>query len=386
MEKLTFLNDTQRIDEDAVISITVNLHEKTITDDKDNTQLKNLLDEASQHVKDSEKFDREESLALIEQIDHTRNYRVELVNNDGGLLLYITPSNAYYYHLDIDLVNQVTFRQQPNIIPLVENHQYTRDFHVLVLNQDSIRLFEKNGHRLNEIDLKERDEDAPVDQDTALGTEFEGGELNFGSAGPNIGSPGSGQVFHGHNEISQERDIDRKRYFNIVDEYIKKNYTNNTNYPLFLFGLPENQSVFRDGSQNEYLLEENVDESGASIRDAQINEKVEEKVDEIIQREYDELVKRFRETTPEYTINDILEDLSVRALEGQIEEIIIEKNYEPNGYIENDGSYQKDASRNDYICQLVRQVLNTDGSIYILPEEEMPEDTRISARLRYVKG
>jgi len=108
-------------------------------------------------------------------------------------------------------------------------------------------------------------------------------------------------------------------------------------------------------------------------------------VDEIIQREYDELVERFRETTPEYTINDILEDLSVSALEGQIEEIVIEKDYEPNGYIENDGSYQKDANRNDYVYQLVRQVLNTDGRIYILPEEEMPEDTQISARLRYLK-
>lgn len=387
MEKLTQLKDIQNITEDSIISITMTLHQQTLTDDKDTIQLRNLLDEASDNVKESEEFGRDDSLALKEQVEQTRDYIDELVNNDDGLVLYITPENVYYYHLNVELVDRVTFGHRPNVLPLVENSQYNRDFHVLILNQDSIRLLEKNGQNLTEIDLKENDDDAPVDQDTALGTDFDGAELTFGSAGPSTGSAGTGQAFHGHNEVSQEKDIDRRRYFNAVDRYIKKNYTNKTNYPLILFGLPENQSVFREHSENEYLLEENIGESGADIHDDQLNEKVEEKVDEIIQREHDELLERFRETTPEYTVNDdILQDLATSALEGQIEEIIIEKDYEPTGYIDDRGVYQEDSERRDFIYQLTQQALNTDSTIYLLPEEIMPEDTHITARLRYVKN
>jgi len=207
--------------------------------------------------------------------------------------------------------------------------------------------------------------------------------LNFGSAGPTGG--GSGQSFHGHHEVSQEKDVDRERYFNIVDKYIKKQYTNHTKYPLLLFALPENQAVFREHSDNEYLLEENISESGADIHDDQINEKVDEKVEDIVQKEQDELLERFRETTPEYTINDILEDLAMSALESQVEEIIIEKGYEPKGYIDENGKYQDDSERQDYIYQLTEQLLKTDAKIYLLPEEDVPGDAHITARLRYVK-
>ncbi|MDN6391716.1 MAG: hypothetical protein L0J91_07290 [Lactococcus lactis] len=69
-------------------------------------------------------------------------------------------------------------------------------------------------------------------------------------------------------------------------------------------------------------------------------------------------------------------------MQGQIEELIVEEGYTPTGSIDENGAYQ-DNDRTDYLYQLVNFVFNTDGNVYILPEEQMPENVKISARLRY---
>ncbi|GMA55238.1 hypothetical protein GCM10025857_66910 [Alicyclobacillus contaminans] len=155
MQKLvTFPNEKLNLDGKAVITLTMPLHVTDVTSDKDTIQVRNLLDEASKNLKEAEVFDRDESLTLIDQVEAMREYEDELVDSDGGLVLYITTDNAYYYHVDVPPVNAVTFNQRPNLLPLIKNYQYTRNYHVLLLNQEDVRFLEKSGGQLFEIDLK----------------------------------------------------------------------------------------------------------------------------------------------------------------------------------------------------------------------------------------
>lgn len=381
MQKLvTFPNETLDFSEKAVITLTMPLHVTDVSSEKDTIQLRNLLDEASDNLKQSDVFDRDESLTLIDQVEATREYEDELVDSDGGLILYITTENAYYYHVDVAPVNGVTYDHRPNIIPLIKNYQYTRNYHVLLLNQEGIRLLEKSGGQLFEIDLKENDEDASAAQDAALGAESTSTAHDFGSK--DTSEAGAGEFNSEHNDSIFEKQYDLKHYFSTVDHYIERNYSNKTGFPLILFGVKENQDLFREISENNYLLEESIDESASQLHDDQIQERIKEKEQEIIQKQEDELIERFEETTPENRNDDIPQDLALSAMQGQIEELIVEEGYTPTGSIDENGAYQ-DNDRTDYLFQLVNFVFNTDGNVYILPEEQMPDNVKLSARLRY---
>lgn len=378
MQKLvTFPNEKLNLDGKAVITLTMPLH---VTDDKDTIQVRNLLDEASKNLKEADVFDRDESLTLIDQVEATREYENELVDSDGGLVLYITTDNAYYYHVDVPPVNAVTFNQRPNLLPLIKNYQYTRNYHVLLLNQEGVRFLEKSGGQLFEIDLKKNDEDATATQDDALGADSTGTDLEFGSKDST--QAGTGDFNSEHNDIIFDKQYDLKHYFSTVDHYISRNYSNKTGFPLILFGVKENQNIFREVSENDYLLDENIDESASQLHDDQIQERVKEKEEEIIQKQEDELIERFEETTPEYRVDDIPQDLALSGMQGQIEELIVEEDYEPTGSIDGNGAYQEN-DRTDFLYQLVNFVLNADGKVYILPEEKMPEGVKLSARLRF---
>lgn len=383
MQKINSVKDVLTIHSNAVISISLNLEKEVITDDKDSIKIKNLVAEAKEASENSDLLSRDDRIAILDQLDQLENHTQDLINTDGSLVVYVTPSEIYYTHLAHSVENNVQVGGRADILPLVESSQYNRHFHVLLLNKDSIRLFENRGKSIAEVDIKENDTDAPVDQDQALGSEIEGGELNFGSAGPTAG--GSGQNFHGHNEVSQEKEIDKKRYFQIVDDYIAKSYSNKTKTPLLLFGLKENTSTFREISKNDFLLKEELNESGADIHDDQIIEKIEDQAKELLENDHKTLIDRFNETTPEYLIEDIKEDLTISALEGQVEELIVEKGFEPTGYITDEGLFQEDESRTDFIYQLVESVIQADGNVYILDRTNIPVHHQMIARLRYTK-
>lgn len=381
MQKLvTFPNATLNFDEKAVITLTMPLHVTDVSSEKDTVQLRNLLDEASNNLKQSDVFDRDETLTLIDQVEDTRKYEDELVDSDDGLVLYITTDNAYYYHVDVAPVNEVMYDHRANVLPLIKNYQYVRNYHVLLLNQEGIRLLEKSGGQLFEIDLKENDEDVSATQDAALGAGSTNTQRDFGSK--NISEAGTGDFNSEHNDSIFEKQYDLKHYFNTVDRYVERNYSNKTGFPLILFGVKENQTIFREGSANNYLLAESIEESASQLHDDQIEEKIKEKEQEIIQKQQDNLINRFTETTPEYRIDDIPQDLALSAMQGQIEELIIEEGHAPTGSIDENGAYQ-DNDRTNYLYQLVDLVLNTDGNVYVLPEDQMPEGVKISARLRY---
>ena len=236
------------------ITIVQELHATTLTNDKDRIQFENLINEARKRIEGSELKEKD---ALLEQLNIALNNRDSLVKFIGALVLYITPSDIYFYHLSISVSDQVYISDLPYILPVAANAQYTRDYHLLVLNLESIRLFECHGNKIEEQDLNEYEE-APVDLETALGTEKEGGSLNFGTYSTGPSQAGSGQFFHGHNETSQEKDIDRKRYFNIVDRFIIDNFSNEFKYPLIVYSVEENQSVFKEISNNRYLNDVNI--------------------------------------------------------------------------------------------------------------------------------
>lgn len=378
--KQLFSFPTEELEQDTVyVTLAMELFATTLTNDKDRIQFENLVSEAKKQLYES---DLDEKDQLLRQLDDVMGRQDELIQFIGGLTIYITPDDFYYYHLAIPVINRVRIGQKPYVLPLISNYQYTRDYNLLVLNRESIRVFEGHGERIEELPISEI-EDAPIDLETALGTEKEGGSLNFGTYSGNSGTRGSSQFFHGHSETSEEKDIDRDRYFNIVDKFVYDNYSNVNKLPLIVYTVEENQAVFRNLSNNEYLAKTGINGSAANLNNNEIKERVAQTIDEIIAHQRNELLDRLAETSPDNRIENIPDDLASASLQGRIESLYVEKGAEIKGTLTDEGRYNENDDSNNFIEQIVDNVIRSRGEVYILDPSEMPGDTPIAARLRY---
>ena len=378
--KQLFSFPTEELERDTVyVTLAMELFATTLTNDKDRIQFENLVSDAKKELADSDLDEKDE---LIKQLDTVSRHQDELIQFIGGLTIYITPDDIYYYHLTIPVINRVRIGEKPYILPLISNYQYTRDYNLLILNRESIQLYEGHGARIEEISISAI-EDAPVDLETALGSEKDGGSLNFGSYGGTPAARGGSHAFHGHSETSNEKDIDRERYFNVVDKFVFDNFSNVTHLPLIVYSVEENQAVFRDVSNNQYLSKTGINGSAANLNNNEIEERVAQTIDEIIAFERDNLLDRLKETPPENRIENIPDDLASASLQGRIESLYVEKGSEISGTLTAEGRYDANDESNNFIEQIVDNVIRSRGEVYILDPSEMPSDTPIAARLRY---
>lgn len=358
--------------EEETLWLTVNLKltSDSMTTDAGRIQLENLLSKGREMVKEIE--DESMRAGLLDQMDQIANHSRMVFNRSGGFVLYISPNNSYNYQLANALDDFVALGETPDYAPLVLNNQFKHDIHLLVLNRGNIKLFDASPDSLTEIELSE--DDAPRTIEEAVGTDHDPAGVTHTS------SDGQPSSYHGHHEVSEERDKDRDFYFQIIDRYIYEHYSKKYDKPLMLYALDDNIVAFRNISKNQYLMEESINQSAEQSKQ-ELEKNFKEKINEINQKAFLDLRTRFRETKPEFRVTDHKEDLAMHALTGRINELVLALDYDPKGSISEEGRYIEEGE--GFRRQLINHVLKANGKVYLLDPEETGIDFQVSARLRY---
>lgn len=362
------------------ITITQKLHAVSLTDDKDKIQFDNLLNKA---LKEINNLSDQEAAKFKKQLELVPQMRHELVNYSGSLVIYITFDNIYYYHIGVDVFDQIFINNVPYILPLAESFQFEQNYHLLALNREDARIFEGHGEFISELNMNDVDEDAPVNLKTALETDNERGNLNFGTYDAGHGQAGTQQFFHGHGDVSQEKDIEREHYFRIVDRFILDHYSSETDWPLVLFTVEENYAVFQNISKNNLLSNVKIDGSTAGLNDNEIRKKVSQRINHVIEIQKENLLKKLNEVPLTKRIDNIPDDLAAASTQGQIDTLYVKKNLQIPGTITEDGTYDPVNEKNDFVLSLVNNVINTGGKVYIFNSDELPKSINITAHLRF---
>lgn len=374
IELYTFPAEELFQEEEPILSISMNAESNSFEVEAMQIQFQNLLKNAHEKVCDA--YDEKVCNQYLDQVRGLREEAPFWRSIPRSVVFYITPEKVYYYRLSVPVSEGVTLSEDPYVLPLIANFQYVSYYHLLCLSHDHFKLFNGRGSELQEIDLPE---DAPDDHDKALGEELTGGSLNVSD----YNGTGAHGMFHGHNEKSNEQQIDQVNYFRIVDKYVYENYTRPTDLPLVVFALPENLADFERLTKNPKFDETTVEASPAQLTDAQIQEKAGKVVGEIIERRYKKLVDRFNEASPEYRLEAQYGDLAMASVQGKIDTLLLEDHYQVNGTIDENGQHQHGPEKNAYINQLVINVLNTNGKVYVLDKTDMPSNTGVAAILRF---
>ncbi|WP_208558865.1 hypothetical protein [Marinilactibacillus kalidii] len=373
-ELFAFPTDEILQTDEVYLSISMNAQDNAFETEANQIQFQNLLKDAKEKICDV--YDEKTCDTFLNELQMVRDDTDFWRKATESIVFYVTKTNTYFYRLSVAVNNNVVLSNQAYVLPLIANFQYVSYFHLLCLNHDKFTLYNGRGSRLQEISLPD---DAPTNLEKALGDELTGGELN---AGDYNGSSGQA-MFHGHNEKSNEVQIDQDNYFRAVDKYVYDHYTKPTGIPLVLFALPENIADFERLSKNPKLDETKVEGSTAQLTTAEIEEKAKAVVNDIIDRRYKALVEKFNETTPEFKLEAQYNDLAMASIQGKIDTLLIEDNYQVQGTIDENGQYQEGTEINAYVNQLTQNVLKTSGKVYVLDKASMPSDTGIAALLRF---
>ncbi|WP_282920544.1 hypothetical protein [Ignavigranum ruoffiae] len=370
MERL-YAFPTEELEQDGPY-LTINLC--IDQDDQSQEALRIQLENASKQAKKLIEEDLSEpSLAepILAQLKGLATDYKALPQQARDLVFYIHASGIYYYHL-FERVPAFEFvADYPALSPVLINNQLHNHFHLLKLSRGKIKLYEVYGDQLQPVTLEGKD--IPETMAEAVGTDYDPANITPPS------TPAS-HAFHGHSDTSDERDKDREFYFKLVDDYIYQQYSKKYKLPLVLLALEENEVVFRKLSKNQYLEDQAI-HSGNNFTDQQVEKIVKESLRAQKEQELTNLKQRFQETSPEFKVKDSLDSLAQLAIAGRIEELILAKEYMPQGDFDPTGQYNE--AGKGYRQQLIHQVLKTQGKVYLLDQDLLGDDFKIAARLRY---
>jgi len=354
------------------LTLVLNAETNSFNTDEMRIKFVNLLKEGKDRI--TEQYTKEMAEKYLEQVREVQDDRMFWRSVPESIVFFVTTSEAYYYRLSITANKNVVFADRPYVLPLVENFQYVSFYNLLCLSHDKFRLFNGRGKDVQEIDLSD---DAPTNHDKALGTELTGGGLNQGAYGS-----GGSMVQHGHNEKSSEIETDQINYFRIVDDYVQENFTSKNKLPLVLFALPKNIADFEKVSKNPKLDETKIEEAPAKLSSAQIQDRAESIIGSLIKSRHQDILETYDETSPEYTLGEQYNDLAMASAQGRISILLIKDGYFVSGKINENGQYEQD-EKNNFLNDLVLNVIKTKAEVYIVGENDMAEDIGVAAITRY---
>ncbi|MFB9770684.1 baeRF6 domain-containing protein [Lactiplantibacillus modestisalitolerans] len=313
---------------------------------------------------------REQLTALRRSPDFWKEH----VQAQAGII--VNAEQCFTFDLQYPTTEQVIVNRMPAIRPLLADRQHQFDFDLLALSEDRIQLYQQ---RHGQFAITELPADAPVTLRGTLGTEKRGGDLNFNS------SPVHGVNYHGHNAKAEERAVDQRNYYLQVAKFMD-NWSKRTQRPLILMGLPHNQALFRQLTQNPHLSAVlKIDQSPNNLSPAAVltattpvQSQWHTHMADILLARYDQAIGQKRALADPF-------DMIKPALNGRVSTLIVAADAQVDGTIPATDVMLTEplALPDNLIDDLVDVVMAANGQVRIIPAERMPANTSALAILRY---
>ncbi|USS85747.1 hypothetical protein M3M35_03700 [Fructilactobacillus myrtifloralis] len=340
-----------------IVTITIPLNPK-----EDDTRLDQIqTDSLVKSAKDA--FQKAYKPELWNAYDfQIKNYLKGLKPNASianGVVLYVTNDSLVAFNLNYTPQPEFSLSDKLPVLPIVKQLEFTPNFDMLFLQRDSYKLYSVKNLDITDPDNVPAD---PFDSDKTETNTIKDPKTN----GP---------------------EWDTHEYFEQVDKYVQKRYSDVDHNPLVLVANAEDAGMFKKASHNPYLVTDKSVEIDAAVKNAGEN------VAEIAQQIHDQFVKVGEEATKE-TYSKMLgakkasadfDDIKAATLEDRVANLLIAE----NAYVESkDNGENVDVTSNgarpaNQLNDLALTVLGLDGDVTVLPAADMPDNANVAAIYRW---
>lgn len=266
--------------------------------------------------------------------------------------------------------------------PLVRVFQAYERYQVLGLTRSEVRLYEGTKDSLDEAVLADG---IPHTMIEALGEQITSPHQTVASYGKGAKGP---PMHHGHGARKDEIGIDAERFFRMVDKGVLEHHSQTSRLPLLLAALPENQGLFRQISQNPYLMRNGIDANPDALENGKRHAKAWEVFEPQSRERLKALVEEYGDAHARGLGSDDLEEVAGAAAAGRIAVLFIDNDFQYPGLLDGvTGDFIPDDLENpetgDLLDDIGELVLQKGGDVHVLPSGQMPSTAGIAAVFRF---
>jgi len=271
-----------------------------------------------------------------------------------------------------------------HIKPLLRIFQSADRFQVLSINRQTVRLFEGNRDRLDEVALAA---DVPATATDVIGEDLPEPVSRVRSTG-GVGASGGSGIRYSHGSKIDVIDQQTERFFREVDRAVTTHHSKPSGLPLILAALPEHHAMFREVSHNSLLLDDGIDANPDPLTEDELRALSWKIMEPIYISRLAGLIDQFNAARNAQQASADLSDVAAAAVAGRVGALLLEADRQIPGRIDaKTGAVQFDEANDpqvdDMLDDLAEQVLRTGGEVIMVPAERMPVTSGLAAIYRY---
>jgi hypothetical protein len=269
--------------------------------------------------------------------------------------------------------------------PLRRFLQSADRYQVLGLSLDTIKLFEGNRDTLDEI---EPALGVPRTITEALGAELV--ETHQTVASYSYGGVGGACTPMPHG-LGGDIDADlivAERFFRAIDQAVLKHHSQPSGLPLFLAALPEHHHLFRQVSQNPFLMAAGLPINPDVLPLDELRERAWQVVEPQYQAQLAALTDEFAGAKSKGLGSDDLAQVAQAAAAGRVATLLIESDRQIAGRLDgvtgrSEVAELSNPQVDDLLDDLGDLVGKMGGRVLVIPTEQMPGQTGLAATYRH---
>lgn len=304
-----------------------------------------------------------------------------------GLAIFLSKEFTRIYRLpsrfDELVVISKNFHIKP-VLPLLVNED--RQFYILAISLNQIRLFLGTQYMVNELELPD---DMPTSMEEALFMDHPEKNLGFHTGTGKTGGSGSRPaIFHGQGKQADDNEKNILRYFQYVNKGLRPLLKDNI--PLVLAGAEYLLPIYHDSNPFAELLKEGVEGNPDELDEKELHRRAWNIVKSIFDKDLFESIAQFKQLDgkgSDLATNEI-EEVVKAAKYGKVDTLFVPLNvqywgrFEPeSNQVISDGKPSLD--NEDLLNFAAAQTILNAGQVYTLELEDMPGSGNLAAILRY---
>lgn len=322
---------------------------------------------------------------MREVFEETRQFQADQAfwqHQDQGLAVFISKGFLSLFRMSIPCPDVEIISDQFHIKPLLQLYAENGRYFVLSLSQKNVALYEATQFSIKDRTIP----NMPGSMREYFGnTEFEQSIQPMSVASP--GGNGTNAMYHGQSSIKDELKAELQQYFRAIDKALQP-FLAREHAPLLLAGVEYYAPLYRSVSSYRYIMDEVLHGNVDMVSQQAIHERSWKILGPFFRKRVSDARDQAEEMRASGLFSEDIEYIvkcsgfgAVALLFVSLEAVRWGKVDPVTKTVEMHEQYRLgDTCLLDYAA---RQTLLTDGTIYVVPTEEVPDHRPAAALLRY---
>lgn len=346
---------------------------------QDIIRFRNLIQRINKSL--HQKYNQDQIEEIMKPFHAIEEDRLFWNNTADGLAILSHKNKTVVYKLNRQVEELAVVSDSFHIKPLLRIFQSADRFHLLGISRRNFVLYEGSRYGFSKIEF---DEDTPTTIDEVITDEHKRPHLDIGSRG----GSGGRAIFHGHGDRQDAIEKDTEKYFRYVDKLILDNFSNEEKIPLILIGLREHHGMFRNITNNPFLMDKGIKKDYEALNTDEIKDEAWKVMEPFYLNKTKEIVERFETQRAQFMGTDDIAQVARATIEGRIDTLLVEADRIQSGKLNQDtgkiiSGDLENPEFDDILDDIAEMVFKFKGNVVVLPKERMPSTTGVAAIYKF---